>query len=254
MSGKHLFHVHTYRCGHAENVPDEAYVTRALQLGASDIWFSDHAPFPGDPFGNRMRYFQLPEYIDTLQSLKKRYEGKINVHVGLEVEYFPSFNCSGYYRELRANSGIEFLLLGQHMAELKPSQYSFSMDETWLIEKEYKALGDAMVQGMTTGYFDFVAHPDRIFRRCRQWTPEMKTTALEIINTAQAYGIPLEQNEESKHKKRHYWPEFWNLVEENIQIIHGLDAHSVDELEAKYYIRKDTIAEASGDLGASKTS
>lgn len=59
MSGKHLFHVHTYQCGHAENVPDEVYVTRALQLGASDIWFSDHAPFPGNLFGNRMRYFSF---------------------------------------------------------------------------------------------------------------------------------------------------------------------------------------------------
>lgn len=75
------------------------------------------------------------------------------------------------------------------MAELKPSQYSFSMDKAWLTKNEYKALGGAMVQGMTAGYFDFVAHPDRIFRRCRQWTPEMATTALEIINAAQAYGI-----------------------------------------------------------------
>ena len=28
-----MFHVHTYRCGHAENVPDEAYVKRAIELG-----------------------------------------------------------------------------------------------------------------------------------------------------------------------------------------------------------------------------
>ena len=140
------------------------------------------------------------------------------------------------------------------MAELKPSQYSFSMDKAWLTKNEYKTLGGAMVQGMTAGYFDFVAHPDRIFRRCKQWTPEMATTALEIINAAQAYGIPLEQNEESKRNKRHYWPEFWNLAGENIQIIHGLDAHSVDELKAKCYIWKDTIAEASGDLGVPKTS
>lgn len=54
-----LFHVHTFRCGHAENVPDTAYIERAIELGASDIWFSDHAPFPGDPFRNRMKYDDL---------------------------------------------------------------------------------------------------------------------------------------------------------------------------------------------------
>lgn len=45
-----IFHVHTYRCGHAEEVGDEEYVIKAIELGATGIWFTDHAPFPGDPF------------------------------------------------------------------------------------------------------------------------------------------------------------------------------------------------------------
>ena len=40
---KHLFHVHTYRCGHAENISEEVYVEKAITLKASDIWFTDHA-------------------------------------------------------------------------------------------------------------------------------------------------------------------------------------------------------------------
>ena len=40
-----LFHVHTYRCKHAEEIPDEAYVKKAIALGASAILFSDHTPF-----------------------------------------------------------------------------------------------------------------------------------------------------------------------------------------------------------------
>lgn len=113
-----LFHIHTFRCGHAEKVSDEAYVTRALELGATDLWFSDHAPFPNDPFRSRMRYSQLQEYITMLDILKKKYANRINIHIGLEIEYFPSFDATGYYRELRTNQRIEFLLLGQHMAEL----------------------------------------------------------------------------------------------------------------------------------------
>ncbi len=71
------FHVHTLRCGHAEDVSDEEYIKKAMELGAGAIWFSDHAPFPGDPFGNRMKYEQLDEYINTLTDLKKRYEEQI---------------------------------------------------------------------------------------------------------------------------------------------------------------------------------
>ena len=226
------FHVHTYRCGHAENIPDEEYIKKAIELGASGIWFSDHAPFPGNPFRNRMRYSELNEYLITLASLKERYSGTIDVHVGLEIEYFPSFDKSGYYKELRSTSGIEFLLLGQHMAETSEG-YTFSWDRERLLQEEYKALGNAEVQGILSGYFDYVAHPDRIFRRQKEWTQDMQAISKDIIKAAIKVGIPLEQNEASKKRKRNYWNEFWELADET-KIIHGLDAHHLSEMKIIY--------------------
>ena len=87
-----IFHIHTYRCGHAKDVDDEAYVMKAIDFSAKGIWFTDHAPFPGDPFGNRMRYDQLEEYLGSLTILKEKYKGIIDIHIGLEIENFPSFN------------------------------------------------------------------------------------------------------------------------------------------------------------------
>lgn len=52
---KELFHVHTYRCKHAGDEREIEYVKRAIELGASGITFTDHAPFPGNPFGHRMQ-------------------------------------------------------------------------------------------------------------------------------------------------------------------------------------------------------
>ena len=112
-----IFHVHTYRCGHAEVIPDEAYVKKAIELGAAEIWFTDHAPFPGNPFGSRMAYDQLEEYLTTLYNLKQKYTD-IDIHIGLETEYFPHFDNEGYYKHLRSVPEIEMLLLGQHMAEI----------------------------------------------------------------------------------------------------------------------------------------
>jgi len=37
-----------------------------------------------------------------------------------------------------------------------------------------------MIYGIRTGYFDVVAHPDRIFRRCREWTEGCDHIAREI--------------------------------------------------------------------------
>jgi histidinol-phosphatase (PHP family) len=224
-----LFHVHTYRCGHAENVPDEAYIEKAISLHAFGIWFTDHAPFPGDVFGNRMKYSELDEYVDTLSELKRKYAGRINVHVGLEIEYFPKFERDGYYEKLLSDKRIELLLLGQHMAETQDGSYTFSWDKEQLKKEEYIALGNATVQGIRSGYFGAVAHPDRIYRRKREWTEEMSDMADRIIISAQKMGIPLEQNESSKKQSFHYWKEFWEKAE-HTKIIHGLDAHSVGEL------------------------
>ncbi len=88
---KDIFHVHTYRCGHAANVADEMYILKAIELGAVSITFTDHAPFPGNPFGNRMDIQQLPEYLQTLNSLKEKYKNVIEIKTGLEVEYLPHF-------------------------------------------------------------------------------------------------------------------------------------------------------------------
>ena len=120
-----LFHVHTYRCRYAEEIPDEAYVKKAIALGASGILFSDHTPFPGNPFGNRMDIEQLPEYLHTIQALKEKYADSIAVRAGLEIEYLPSFR--GFYEELRENPLLDFIMIGQHMYEVSPGLYSFQL-------------------------------------------------------------------------------------------------------------------------------
>lgn len=56
MYSNYIFHVHTRRCKHASDDNNEKYIQRALQLGANKIVYTDHVPFPGDPFTNRMDY------------------------------------------------------------------------------------------------------------------------------------------------------------------------------------------------------
>ncbi len=77
-----IFHVHTKRCQHAGDHPDEAYIEKAIELGASRIVFTDHAPFPGNPFRNRMDMEQLPEYIETMHRNKKTYQDRIEILCG----------------------------------------------------------------------------------------------------------------------------------------------------------------------------
>lgn len=106
MEEKELFHVHTYRCKHAGDERDELYIKKAIELGAGRITFTDHAPFPNNPFGNRMDIESLQEYINTLKGLKERYKTDIDVRIGLEIEYLPAFN--DYYRWLYEKKILTF--------------------------------------------------------------------------------------------------------------------------------------------------
>lgn len=224
-----IFHVHTYRCGHAEDIQDEEYVKKAIELGASRIVFTDHAPFPGNPLGNRMDIEQLPEYVETIGSLKKKYLGQIEILCGLEIEYFPSFE--EYYISLKELEGIDLLILGQHLYEINAGEYSISLADK---SDYYIGLCEAMEKGIKTGFFDVVAHPDRAFRARKSFGDEERKAAMKVHAATKAVGdaIYLEKNFASMNEGHYYWPEFWEMFENYPNIIYGYDAHSIEEIEA----------------------
>ena len=120
---REAFHIHTKRCGHASG-EDREYIEKAIELGAPRIVFTDHAPFPGNPFRNRMLIEELTEYIETFRRLKEEYVDKIEIMTGLECEYLPGFHS--YYEELKGQSGLDLLILGQHFYEKRDGTYNFT--------------------------------------------------------------------------------------------------------------------------------
>ena len=225
MYSNYIFHVHTRRCKHASDENDEEYIRRALQLGANEIVYTDHAPFPGDPFTNRMDYGELEEYIDSIHALKKKYRGKIEVHVGLEIEYLPSY--INYYKDLKNNSSIDLLMIGQHHYEVRKNIYSYMLDNKTM---EHIGIVNAMLQGMDTGLFDVIAHPDRAFRRVKEWTSELTDLSNKIIQKAIDHNIGIEKNYRSIRQENQFREEFWKLVPNNARVVYGCDAHRTNEL------------------------
>jgi len=222
-----LFHVHTYRCKHAEEIPDETYVLKAIELGADSITFTDHAPFPDNPFRGRMLYEELPGYIASVKDLREKYGDRIMIKCGLEIEYLPSFN--DYYKKLFDYGDFELLMLGQHFYEISPGEYSFMVPEknAW----EYQGCLEAIMKGITTGLFPVVAHPDRSFRRIRSWTTDCEIKSNQLIAMARESDVALEQNFSSQHHSKHYRKEFWNLVPPGNKVLQGIDAHSISDVE-----------------------
>ncbi len=77
--------------------PLEAYVERAIELGYTDISFTEHAPLPErfiDPTPNQdcsMKLSQLERYLHAVAEVKARYRNDIAIRVGLEVDFIPGF-------------------------------------------------------------------------------------------------------------------------------------------------------------------
>lgn len=222
------YHSHTVRCNHAAGTEEE-YVRCAIDRGLKIFGFSDHTPqfFPGNYYSRiRMRPEELNDYCDAVFRLRRKYEGQLQIPLGLEAEYYP-----GTWKELLPrvrDAGIEYLILGQHWLgneENEPYSGRPTADETLL-----KRYCRQVMEGLDTGCFTYLAHPDlihyvgdrSIYRRHMG----------ELARFARQAGIPLELNLLGMGHGKHYPnPEFFALAaEEGCKIVLGMDAHEPGDI------------------------
>ena len=181
--------------------------------------------------------YKLSEYIESLKQLQAKHQDHIKIETGLEVEFLPSM--LQFYEELQ-RLNLKPLIIGQHFYQHSDGSFSFDDENK---SDEYIGCCNAMIEGMKTGLFNIVAHPDRFFRRCKNWTSEMTDISDELIATAAQNNIILEKNLSSYEKfieKSHYiyWrKEFWDLVDQfnhaasnPVKTIIGFDAHSTEQM------------------------
>ena len=84
------FHTHTYRCNHADNVPDAAYVEKHIEAGFDRMAFTDHCPWSWfdartdlpPKYRLRMRCDQKAEYLSSVNELKEKYKDIIKIYSG----------------------------------------------------------------------------------------------------------------------------------------------------------------------------
>lgn len=96
MSIKWDGHTHTRFCYHGSSAPQEEYLDQAIRLGFERYTISEHPPLPQAWIANQdlfaelaMPEAELPQYIRYAQQMKELYSGRIEVTVGLELDYLP---------------------------------------------------------------------------------------------------------------------------------------------------------------------
>ena len=219
------YHTHTWRCRHADGTERE-YVERAIEGGLKILGFSDHSPYPfpeGYDSGMRMRLDQVEGYVDTVLALKKEYDKDIEIHLGLETEYFPRF--WDQLIDFLSDYPFEYFVLGQHSLgnEIEKILYSGhgTTDGSYL--KQYV---DQCLAGIDTGKYLYLAHPDLFLFNGDEavFDREYRRLCREVKKR----NIPLEINFLGLMEERWYPNEkFWKIAgEEGNTAVFGCDAHT----------------------------
>ena len=223
---RYNLHTHTFRCHHATG-EDREYVETAIQAGIKVLGFADHCPqfFPDtDYYSNfRMRPEEAEGYVKSLRRLQKEYENDIRILVGFETEYYPKTydNMIGFFSQL----DLDYLIMGQHFIGNEFDEGSYYAAESGKKEDYLRRYVRQVKEGLSTGAFSYLAHPDIVWYSGSEDYYRRKIT--ELCSFAKQRDIPLEYNMLGYMNGRSYPnPEFWKIAAEvGNKVVIGYDAH-----------------------------
>ncbi|WP_160684207.1 histidinol-phosphatase HisJ [Clostridium sp. C2-6-12] len=91
-------HIHSPYCPHGTDDSFEMYVEKALKEGLEEITFTEHMPFPGYFMENKefldecaLSFEAAEKYFEAMKDLKPKYENKIKINTGLEVDFVEGY-------------------------------------------------------------------------------------------------------------------------------------------------------------------
>ena len=228
------YHMHTPLCHHASGWPTD-YAARALELGLTEIGFSDHAPLPADDFDNwRMAAAELPRYVEEVTRARQDHP-RLTIKLALEIDYLPGYE--DWIRDLASRYPWDYLIGSVHYVSgswdidnpAKISVWSSrDVDEVWA---EYF---DRLGQAVRSGLFDIVGHADLPKKFGHR--PNHDCTALyaSFLDDMQRDGLALELNSAGLRKdcrEIYPGPQFLALAHaRDIPITFGSDAHAPAEV------------------------
>ncbi|MCI6190245.1 MAG: histidinol-phosphatase [Clostridium sp.] len=234
------YHTHTYRCHHASGT-EEDYIIEGIEKNLKVLGFSDHGPFYDNRYGLRMDYCDLKEHVELLKNLREKYKEKIQIKIGLEIEYDPRED--DFYKKLYDEYNLDYLILGQHffMSKDKEMKNIYEVKDTL----EFIDYANSVVSAMDSGFFRIIAHPDIFFVNDFPWDENSEKACDIIINATLERDFLLEFNANGlrrglsvfKDGERYPYPHakfFEKLSKTNIRVVINSDCHNPKQLWDKY--------------------
>jgi histidinol-phosphatase (PHP family) len=228
------YHMHTPLCRHAEGEPAE-YAARGVQIGLSEIGFSDHSPMERDGFDDwRMLLSQLDEYVEGVRAAQRDYPS-LTIKLALEVDYIPG--GEDWVCDLAARHPWDYFIGSVHYVADSwdldnPKKLSFWRErdpfEVWTIYFE------RLRQAAGSGLFEIIGHADLAKKFC--FIPKEDCARLfeDFLNAARQTGTAIELNTAGLRKDcKEIYPSRRILemaCRIGVPITFGSDAHAPEEV------------------------
>lgn len=245
------YHTHSRYCD-GKGEPLE-YVEYALNHGFSHLGFSGHAPVP---FENTFAISQedFADYCAEIQSLKQYFKGKIDIKLGLEIDYIPGILED--FTPLMEKGNLDYCIGSVHLVNKRSNPEALwfidgSHQETY--DKGLNTIFDGNIREGVKAFFyqnnemicnakpTIVGHFDKIVmhNRNRYFTydePWFQDLLMETVHLIKEQHLIAEINTRGLYKKRHddFYPAkstIQKMNELNIPVLVGSDAHSPENLD-----------------------
>lgn len=224
------YHTHTSRCRHAVGT-DEDYVIAAIESGFKVLGFSDHSPMifdDGHESGFRMLLKDTDDYVKSIRHLQEKYKDKIDIKLGFELEYLPKLfdRIIDYLDQF----DYDYLILGQHFTDNEYEASAHYCGSATIQKKHLDKYIAQALDGLKTGKFAYIAHPDLI--KYKGPDSIYKDRMTYFCREIKKLGYPIEFNKYGYTDRRNY-PDrrFWEIAAEvGNDVIIGFDAHYPDSL------------------------
>ncbi len=231
--------------------PPEDYVNKAVELGFSAMGFTEHSPLPFEnPFS--LKEENVDDYINTIDQLKIKYNGKVKLYRALEMDFIPKLSADFAYWKDKCKT--DYLIGSVHL--VSPP----NTDELWFTDGPKhdiydKGLNDffggdirlavrtyyhQVNEMIETQSFDVLGHFDKIkmhnqnrfFNEYESWYQKLIDECLDLVKQK---NLIVEVNTRGIYKKRSksLFPDdmaLGKVKKLNIPIILSSDAHQPSEL------------------------
>ncbi len=237
-------HMHTPLCRHATGMPEE-YARVAAEKGFAGITFTCHCPLiDGRSRDVRMDISELDRYQQMVAAARSSYEGRVDVLLGLESDYYPG--VEPWLEDLHTRAPFHYILGSVHPHIEEYIQAYFKGDPREFQLVYFGHLADAA----ETGLFDCISHPDLVkncYPQC--WNPDQILDHIcRALDRIAKTGIAMELNTSGLNK---VIPEMnpgplmlRQMRQRDIPVVIGSDSHVPERVGADFRLALDQLRQA----------